>query len=120
MQQSRPYQRSLYRLSVICPAMYCVQSVVGEGKITNLSAMGCTVETDQPLFAGQKVALRLMLPDQVESLPIDEAHVRWVHGNLAGVEFVEVECAANLRLHGFVWDGMVQRFHSLQQKRATS
>ena len=120
MEQTRPYQRSLYRLSVICPAMYCVLSTVGEGKITNLSAMGCTIETDQPLLAGQNVALRLMLPDQQESLPIDEAHVRWVHGNLAGIEFVEVERAANLRLHSFVWDGMVQRFHSIQQKRATS
>ncbi len=120
MEKSRPSQRSLYRLPVTCPAMYCVLSVVGEGKITNLSAMGCTIETDQPLLAGQNVALRLMLPDQHESLPIDEAHVRWVHGNLAGVEFVEVECAANLRLHDFVWGGTVQRFRSIQQKRATS
>ena len=100
--------------------MYCVLSAVGEGKIINLSAVGCAIETDQPPLEGQNVALRLMLPDQHESLPIDKAHVRWVHGNLAGVEFVEVECAANLRLHNFVWDGMVQRFHSIQQKRATS
>jgi hypothetical protein len=120
MEQIRPYQRNLYRLSVTCPAMYCVTSTVGEGTIRNLSAVGCTIETGQPLLAGQNVALRLMLPDQVESLPIDEAHVRWVHGNLAGIEFIEVERTANLRLHGFVWDGMVQRFRSLQQKRATS
>ena len=120
MEQTRPYQRSLYRLPVTCPAMYCVTSTVGEGKITNLSAVGCTIETDQPLLADQNVALRLMLPDQGESLPIDEAQVRWVHGNLAGIEFIEVERAANLRLHGFVWDGMVQRFHSIQQERATS
>ena len=100
--------------------MYCVISTVGEGMLRNLSAVGCTIETDQPLLAEQNVALRLMLPDQQESLPIDEAHVRWVHGNLAGIEFVEVERSANLRLHGFVWDGMAQRFHSLQQKRTTS
>jgi hypothetical protein len=120
MERTRPYQRSLYRLPVTCSAMYCVLSAVGEGKIINLSAVGCAIETDQPPLEGQNVALRLMLPDQHESLPIDKAHVRWVHGNLAGVEFVEVECAANLRLHNFVWDGMVQRFHSIQQKRATS
>jgi hypothetical protein len=120
MEQTRPYQRNLYRLPVTCPAMYCAMSTVGEGTIRNLSAVGCTIETDQPLLANQNVALRLMLPDQHESLPIDEAHVRWVHGNLAGIEFVEVERTANLRLHGFVWDGMVQRFHSLQQQRATS
>ena len=120
MEQTRPYQRNLYRLSVTCPVMYCVTSTVGEGTIKNISAVGCTIETGQPLLAGQNVALRLMLPNQGESLPIDEAQVRWVHGNLAGIEFVQVEPAANLRLHGFVWNGMVLRFHSTQQKRATS
>ncbi len=120
MEQTRLYQRNLYRLPVTCPAMYCAMSTVGEGKITNLSAVGCTIETDQPLPADQNVALRLMLPDQRESLPIDEAQVRWVHGNLAGIEFIQVEYTANLRLHGLVWDGMVQRFRALQQKRATS
>ena len=82
--------------------------------------MGCTIETDQPLLVEQNVALRLMLLDQQESLPIDEAQVRWVHGTLAGIEFIQVEHTANLRLHGFVWDGMVQRFRSIQQECATS
>jgi len=100
--------------------MYCVISTVGEGKITNLSPVGCTIETDEPLLADQNVALRLLLPDQRESLPIDEAQVRWVHGNLAGIEFIQMERAANLRLHGFVWDGMAQRFHAIKQERATS
>jgi PilZ domain len=120
MEQTRPYQRSLYRLPVTYPVMYCVLSIVGEGTITNLSAVGCTIETDQPLLADQNVALRLLLPDQRESLPIDEAQVRWVHGNLAGIEFVQVEPTANLRLHGFVWDQMVQRVRTIQQHRATS
>ena len=120
MEQIRPYQRGLYRLSVTYPAMYCAMSTVGEGTITNLSAVGCTIETDLPLLADQNVALRLMLPDQHESLPIDDAHVRWVHGNLAGIEFVRVEPTANLRLYGFVWDQMVQRIHTIQQERATS
>ena len=120
MEQSKPYQRNLYRLIVTCPVMYCATSTVGEGKISNLSAVGCAIEAGQPLLAGQNVALRLMLPDQQESLPIDEAQVRWVHGNLAGIEFIEVERTANLQLHGFVWNGMAQHFHSLQQKRAIS
>ena len=120
MQQTRPYQRNLYRLSVTCPVMYCVTSTVGEGTIRNISAVGCTIEAGHPLLAGQNVALRLMLSNQGESLPIDEAHVRWVHGNLAGIEFIEVERSANLRLHGFVWNGMAQHFHAIQQKRATS
>ena len=120
MEQTKPYQRSLYRLPITYPAMYCVTSTVGEGTITNISAMGCTIEANQPLLADQRIALRLMLPDQHESLPIDEAQVQWVPGNLAGIEFIQVERAANLRLHAFIWDGMVQRFHAIQQKRATS
>lgn len=120
MEQTRPYHRALYRLPVTYPAMYCVMSTVGEGTITNLSAVGCTIETDQPLLADQNVALRLMLPDQHESLPIELAYVRWANGKQVGIEFVQVEPTANLRLHGFVWDGMAQRFHSIQQKRAIS
>ena len=120
MEQTRACHRSLYRLPVNYTAMYCVMSSVCEGTITNLSAVGCMIETDQPLPADQKVALRLLLPDQQESLQIDEAQVRWVHGTLAGIEFIQVEHTANLWLHSFVWNGMVQRFHSIQQKRATS
>jgi hypothetical protein len=120
MQEARPYHRSLYRLPVTYPAMYCVVSTVGEATITNISAVGCTIETDQPLPDNQRVALRLLLPDQRESLPIEIAHVRWVNGNRAGVEFVQVQHESNLRLHGFVWDKMVERIQLIQQQRATS
>ena len=109
MEQTKAYHRGLYRLPVTYPAMYCGMSTVGEGTITNLSAVGCTIETDQPLRADQDVALCLLLPDQHESLPIELAHVRWVHGHRAGIEFVQVEPTANLRLYGFVLDQMVQR-----------
>jgi len=120
MEQTGACHRSLYRLPVDYPATYCVMSMVGEGTVRNLSAVGCTIEIDQPLLVDQNVALRLMLPDQQESLPIDEAKVRWVHGHLAGIEFIQVEPTAHLRLHGFVWDGMVQRFRAIQLKCATS
>ena len=78
------------------------------------------METDQPLPEDQRVALRLLLPDHRESLPIEAAHVRWVNGNRAGVEFVQVRREANLRLHGFVWDKMIERIQLIQQQRATS
>lgn len=120
MDEIRAYQRGLYRLSLSYPAMYCVTSTVGEGKITNLSAMGCLIETDEPLFMRQQVALRLLLPDQTESLPITAAEVKWVEGSRAGMEFIQVEREANLRLHTFVWDKMVERIQVLQRQRAAS
>ena len=81
MAQTNAYHRGLYRLPVTYPAMYCGMLTVGEGTITNLSAVGCTIETDQPLLADQDVALCLLLPDRHESLPIELAHVRWVNGH---------------------------------------
>jgi PilZ domain len=118
MHDIRPYHRGLYRLALTYPAMYCVTSTVGEGTITNLSAMGCSIETDEPLPKDQQVALRLLLPDKPESLPIGAAEVKWVEGTRAGVEFVKVEREANLRLHSFVWDKMIEQIHFLQQQRA--
>jgi hypothetical protein len=120
MDDIRPYHRGLYRLSLAYPAMYCITSTVGEGMITNLSALGCSIETDEPLLEHQHVALRLLLPDKTESLPIEAAKVRWVRGTRAGIEFVQVDREANLRLHSFVWDKMIERIQLLQQQRAAS
>jgi hypothetical protein len=82
--------------------------------------MGCSIETDEPLSENQQVALRLLLPDKTESLPIDAAKVRWVQGTRAGVEFIQIDREANLRLHTFVWDRMVERIQLIQQQRVTS
>jgi hypothetical protein len=120
MDDSKPYRRGLYRLSLAHPAMYCVTSTVGEGTITNLSAMGCSIETDEPLFTDQQLALRLLLPDRPDSLPIAVGRVKWVKDRTAGVEFIQVEREANLRLHSFVWDKMIERIQVLQQQRAAS
>ena len=116
----RPYHRALYRIAGSFPAMYCVLSEVGEGLITNLSALGCTIETAEPLPLDQTLALRLLLPDRKESLPIESGLVRWVQGTRAGIEFTEVDRTANLRLHSFVWDKMVQRIQELQFQRTTT
>jgi PilZ domain-containing protein len=97
MDDIRVYHRGLYRLSLTYPAMYCITSTVGEGTITNLSAMGCSIETDEPLLTHQHVALRLLLPDKTESLAIGSAEVKWVKGTRAGVEFIQVEREANCR-----------------------
>jgi hypothetical protein len=85
-----------------------------------LSAVGYMIEIDLLLLTDQNVALRLMLADQEESLPIDEATVQWVDGKIAGIEFVRVEPTAHFRLHGFVWGEMVQRAHAIQPEPMAS
>lgn len=99
--------------------MYCVHSTVGEAKVSNISAVGCRIETNEGLAEGQALALRLILPDKTESLPIEGAQVRWVEGNRAGVEFIQISREANLRLHSFVWDQMIERIRLIQNQRTS-
>jgi hypothetical protein len=113
MEHPKTYRREHYRLPVTYGVLFSDNAVVGEGKVTNLSVFGCTIETPTPVLPDQRLAMRLILPDKGESLPIDVAEVRWANGNKVGVKFVQVERAANVRLHGFIWDRMVERFESL-------
>jgi len=113
MERTRTYHREHYRLPVTYGVLFSDKAVVGEGKVTNLSVFGCTIETSTPIPCEQTLAMRLILPDKGESLPIDVAEVRWANGNKVGVKFVQVERTANVRLHGFIWDRMVERFETL-------
>jgi len=116
MDQMRPYIRAHYRLVVIYPAMFSDAATIGEGKVTNLSVFGCTIECADAMPEKTNLLVRLILPDQKESLPIESAEVRWVKGKRVGLQFNKLERTANLRLHGFVWDRMLDRLQSIKQQ----
>jgi len=120
MEQIKPYKRAHYRLPlpIAYPVMFAGAAAIGEGTLTNLSVLGCTIESATIPPYTVNLLLRLILPDQSESLPIDEAEVRWMNGRRIGVRFKKVARAADLRLHGFVWDRMVERLQAIQQERA--
>ena len=117
MEQVRPYQREHYRLPlpVSYPVMFSDAAIIGEGLVTNLSVFGCTIECADTVPEKTTLLLRLILPDQKQSLPIDQAEVRWVRGKQVGLRFSHLKRAANLRLHLFVWDRMIERLQSLKQ-----
>jgi PilZ domain len=118
MEPSRPYQREHYRipLPTAYPAMFSDTANVGEGRVTNLTVFGCTIECAHTVPEQTTVLVRLILPDQQESLPIERAEVRWVKGNQVGLRFIKLERAANLRLHVFVWDRMLERLQSIKEQ----
>lgn len=118
MQPSRPYHREHYRLPlpVAYPVMFSDAATIGEGTVTNLSVFGCTIECADAVPEQTKLLVRLILPDQKDSLPIESAEVRWVKGNQVGLQFSKLERAANLRLHVFVWDRMLERLQSLKKQ----
>ncbi len=117
MEPTRPYQREHYRLplSMTYPVMYSDHETIGEGKVTNLSVLGCTIECAGAVPDETTLLVRLLLPDRKESLAIEQAKVRWVKGNRVGLQFGQLERDADLRLHIFVWDRMVERLQTLTQ-----
>jgi c-di-GMP-binding flagellar brake protein YcgR len=120
MEASRPYRREHYRvpLPITYPVMFSDQATIGEGRVTNLSVFGCTIECSNVVPEQTTLLLRLILPDENESLPIEQAEVRWVRGRQVGLRFDRLARAANLRLHMFVWDRMLERLQRLNEQGA--
>ncbi len=96
--------------------MFSGTHMIAEGTVLNLTVFGCAIACAENLPAGTELRVRLILPDQAYSLPVEEAEVRWVQGNRMGLQFHKVERAADFRLHGFVWDRMVERFRTIVQE----
>jgi len=114
---TRTYSRQHYRVPLLVPypVMFSATDMIAEGKVMNLTIFGCTIECTDSLQMGTSLQVRLILPDQAHSLPVEEAEVRWVQGNRMGVQFRKVDRAADFRLHGFVWDRMIERFRTIVQ-----
>lgn len=114
----RPYLRHHYRvlLPVPYPVMFSDAQLIAEGTVMNLTVFGCAIECTETFPKGTELRVRLILPDQAHSLSVEEAEVRWVQGNRMGLQFHKVERAADFRLHGFVWDRMVERFRTIVQE----
>ncbi len=118
MEPRRPYKREHYRVPLphTYPVMFSDTKTIGEGTVTNLSVFGCAIECRNIVPTDTSLLIRLILPDQPASLPIDQAAVRWIKGNQVGLQFTRLERAANLRLHTFVWDRMFERLQVLAQR----
>ncbi len=114
---TRTYSRQHYRVPLVVqyPVMFSATDTIAEGKVMNLTVFGCTIESIDALQQGTTLRMRLILPDQAQSLPVEEAEVRWVQGNRMGIQFHRVDRAADFRLHGFVWDRMIERFQTIVQ-----
>lgn len=98
------------------PVMFSDAETIAEGTVMNLTVFGCAIECADTIPKGTTLQMRLILPDQPQSLPVEEAEVRWVQGNRMGLQFHKVTRAADFRLHSFVWDRMVERLHAITQE----
>ena len=59
----------------------------GRGKTLDLSDGGCRIESDQPVVPNAAFECRIYAPGLNWPVRIEEAQVRWVEGNVFGLEF---------------------------------
>lgn len=96
------FQRGRDRWGIVCPVMFTGAPFIGEGILHNLSRTGCRVECDRTVLQGSYMTVRLLLPDDIRSLSIDLAAVRWVREQYFGIEFLRFTASEQTRLEQFL------------------
>lgn len=74
----------------------------GLGIIYDVSAKGARVMTEAVITPGDRIAMRLRLPDQAASMFIETATVRWGKEQTYGVEFEWLSPNDNKHLQSFM------------------
>ncbi len=79
--------------------------VIGDGTCYELSAEGCTMESQANVGKGDHVALQLYLPDQQDpttALKVKIAAVSWAIQQKLGLEFIRLPSGGQQRLRRYV------------------
>jgi hypothetical protein len=96
------YSRTYHRFPLCYPVVFGGAPFVGEGILTNLSLMGCSVLCDREVLRGSDVRVSVLLPDQTAALSIELGTIKWVQGEQFGVEFLRVPFEARQRLNSML------------------
>lgn len=89
-----PYARTYHRFPLFYPVIFGGTPFVGEGMLTNLSLMGCSVLCDREVLCGSDLRVSVMLPKQPQALSIELGTIKWVRGHQFGVEFLRLPLEA--------------------------
>ena len=96
-------QRKFLRVPVCCSIAISMETLDGavSGTGFNLSLGGCELASNLCVPKGTHVSLRIHLEDQKLPVEIDLAKVRWSMGRVVGLEFIQIEPEAQVRLRQF-------------------
>jgi len=70
--------------------LFSNDGVFGEGRVLDLTAPGCQIESSQKVLPGQYLELRILLPGETSLLTVRLAAVRWVREMRFGAEFIRM------------------------------
>ena len=93
------YSRAYHRFPLHYPVIFGGAPFVGEGILTNLSLMGCSVLCDREVLCGSEVRVSVLFPNQTTALSIELGTIKWVQGEQFGVEFLRLPLEARQRLN---------------------
>jgi hypothetical protein len=113
----RPYSRTYHRFPLSYPVIFAGAPFVGEGMLTNLSLMGCSVMCDRAVLCGSDVRVSVLLPNQTPALSIELGTIKWVQGHQFGVEFLRLPQEARQRLNSTL---RIELIHMLKARSGRS
>ena len=96
------YSRTYHRFPLFYPVIFGGAPFVGEGILSNLSLMGCSVMCDREVLCGSDVRVSVLLPHQTPALSIDLGTIKWVQSCQFGVEFLRLPLEARQRLNSML------------------
>ena len=114
---SRPYSRAHHRFPLFYPVIFGGAPFIGEGILTNLSLMGCSVMSDREVLCGSDVRVSLLLPNQRPALSIDLGTIKWVQGCEFGVEFLRLPLEARQRLNSTLRIELIELLKARSSRR---
>ncbi|HKY72571.1 MAG TPA: PilZ domain-containing protein [Nitrospira sp.] len=95
-------QRKYQRFSDQSFVTFSNGSMVGEGRLGNISLGGAAVFSDVAIARGSYLSLTITFTDQVDTITIELAPVRWVREGSFGVEFIRIAPKSQRRLKKYV------------------
>jgi hypothetical protein len=90
------------RVPVECSVVFAGDSIIGEGRVVDVSLPGCLMESPESAKVGDYVRLKLFLPDCQPAVSVPLAVVRWAKGGRLGIEFIRSSKEDQIRLKRFV------------------
>jgi hypothetical protein len=90
---------------------------VGEGILSNLSLMGCSVLCDREVLCGSDVRVSVLLPHQTPALSIDLGTIKWVQDCQFGVEFLRLPLEARQRLNRMLRIELIEFLKARSERR---
>ena len=96
---TRQYSRTYHRFPLFYPVIFGGAPFVGEGILTNLSLMGCSIMSNREVLCGSDVRVSVLLPNQRPALSIELGTIKWVQGYEFGVEFLRLPLDARQHLN---------------------